>query len=294
MTGAEIPVAKAIAAAGAVVGKVVAEDADERKALAAMAKDSPAMVAASEAYARRVAVKQALLLKLYQPLAKLAGISREYFASDFGGDMAAKLANVREEDLTTPRASVVVPVMQGLGYSLDEPSLKDLYLNLLASASSQPTADLAHPAFADVIKQLSPDEARLLTQVLATSSHTIVQISRSRVGQVGSNVVLEHLLQIENGEIATQLSNRSVRVWVENWVRLGLIRVAYDEHFTREGAYDWAEARGEFLAFTAIAEEGQTYECDQGTLRRAPFGERFAEAVGCRNDDKVDVLRGDA
>ena len=66
--------------------------------------------------------------------------------------------------------------MQGLSYTFDEPDLKDLYLNLLTTATDDRRTDDAHPAFADVIKQLTPSEARLLNEILGQAAVTIARV----------------------------------------------------------------------------------------------------------------------
>jgi hypothetical protein len=155
MTGGEIvPVARAAQS----IAQHALTEGDDKKQLQELARESPNMKAAAESYARRVAVKQSVLLKLYQPLAKFLGVSRNYFDTQFHSDMADKVANIPDEHLTTPAASVAIPAMQGLSYSVEEPDLKEMYLDLLATATDQRVKDNAHPSFAEIIKQLSPAE----------------------------------------------------------------------------------------------------------------------------------------
>ncbi len=89
-----------VVAMAATAGKKLLSDGDDKKQLQKLAADSPGMKAAAATYGRRVAVKQAFLLRLFQPLARLVGVSREYFDTDFATDMAKKLADISDEDLT--------------------------------------------------------------------------------------------------------------------------------------------------------------------------------------------------
>jgi hypothetical protein len=106
----------------------------------------------------------------------LAGVPRDYFDTEFRDDMADRLADVPEQELVTPRSSVAGPTILGLGFSLDEPQLKAMYLNLLATASDKRVQDSAHPSFAEVIKQLSAAEAEALAAVLQIGVLPIVEI----------------------------------------------------------------------------------------------------------------------
>ena len=54
-----------------------------------------------------------------------------------------------------------------------------MYLNLLATAMDKDTVERAHPAFAEVIRQLTPDEARILPVLVA--ERTIPQVTPGTV-----------------------------------------------------------------------------------------------------------------
>ncbi len=54
------------------------------------------------------------------------------------------------------------PVLEGLRYTEEGSLTAELFLNLLARAIDRDRVDEAHPAFASIIAQLSPDEALVL------------------------------------------------------------------------------------------------------------------------------------
>jgi hypothetical protein len=178
MTGGEI--AAFGKAAEAVAKKALAEDEKTKDVLLRVAEDTPELKAAARTMAARVAVKEQIKLKLYQPLARLFGISSSYFEHTFQQDMAVKMNDVPLEHIITPSPSVAIPAMQSLSYTFEEPSLKDLYLNLLATASDDRWAHQAHPAFAEIIKLLAPDEARLLKSVLVRRQTPIARVKDQR------------------------------------------------------------------------------------------------------------------
>jgi hypothetical protein len=169
VSGAELPAAKALAG----VAKEALNDADEKQQLLELAKDSPTMQLAAETLARRIAVKQAIILKLYRPLAAVLGVSRAYFDDEFATDLADHVSEIPDEHLTTPPPSIALPAMQGLAFSLEEPDLKEMYLKLLAAASDDRRPYDAHPSFAQIIRELSSDEAKLLQWCLSRGQHPI-------------------------------------------------------------------------------------------------------------------------
>jgi len=69
---------------------------------------------------------------------------------------------VPEDNLITAHPQLVGPVFEGLKYQEQNSLLAELFLNLLARAIDRERANEAHPAFATIISQLSPDEAQII------------------------------------------------------------------------------------------------------------------------------------
>lgn len=76
--------------------------------------------------------------------------------------LAEKLRHVPHDQIVQPRMTIAGPTVEQLRFAAEEPSLRELYANLLATSMDAGTAKEAHPAFVDIIRQLAPDEARLL------------------------------------------------------------------------------------------------------------------------------------
>ncbi|WP_167762101.1 DUF4393 domain-containing protein [Blastococcus sp. CT_GayMR20] len=278
MTGGEIvPVA---AQAAASVAKKAVDDKDDKSALQGLATESPNMKAAAESYARRVAIKQAVLLKVYQPLARFLGLSREYFDTGFHEDMAKKVTGIPDEHLVTPSPSVAIPAMQGLGYSFEEPDLKEMYLSLLATATDDRVSSNAHPSFAEVIRQLSPGEATLLLETLRAKLLPAVRVSRKSPEGEGGVIAFNYLLPLHLSETNEPKEESSLPVWIDNWIRLGLIEVDYMRSFVDEGRYSWVHERPEFLLLIESDPRGREgFDIERGVLRTTDFGSRFLAAV---------------
>ena len=79
--------------------------------------------------------------------------------------LAQKLKNVPKDRLTTPSPMIAGPALEALKYAGHNPTLRELDANLLATSIDAKTAHEAHPAFVEIIRQLTPDEARILKYV---------------------------------------------------------------------------------------------------------------------------------
>lgn len=74
-----------------------------------------------------------------------------------------KLDDVPVENITPPPVHIAAPALQAACYAADCDELHDMFATLLASAMNVEKQPLVHPAFIEVIKQLSPLEARILS-----------------------------------------------------------------------------------------------------------------------------------
>lgn len=69
--------------------------------------------------------------------------------------------NIPEARYIPPPDSIFGRSMVGAGFA-DDPTIMELYANLVTSSMDIETAKYAHPAFIDIIQQISPDEAKIL------------------------------------------------------------------------------------------------------------------------------------
>lgn len=292
MTGGEIvPIVTSIAKSA---GGALEDDESVKQQLARMAESTPQMRGAAQDFATRTAIKQAILKKIYMKAAQWFRIGEEYFANDFATDFGERLDGIPEENLTEPKPNIAVPAMQALGYSLDEPELKNMYLNLLATATDNRVSDQAHPSFVEVIRQLTGEEARILNMIL--ERHTELPIARMIVNipSGGYLTVAQHVIDLRDLSSGTPALNPSVPVWIDNWIRLGLVSVDYMQHLVAPSRYEWVEQRPEYESARKQAEAWQSdssaspesgqFAADytKGLLAVTHFGKRFATAVGAR------------
>lgn len=69
---------------------------------------------------------------------------------------------VKEENLIEGHPQIVIPTLEGLSLTYENTLLSELFINLLSNSIDKTKQDLAHPAFPNIIRQLSHDEAVIL------------------------------------------------------------------------------------------------------------------------------------
>lgn len=207
--------------------------------------------------------------------------AREYFSGRFQQDIAEKAESIPPEHVVEPKASIAGPTLQGLAFTHEEPNLKEMYLNLLATAMDGRSSSLAHPAFVEIIKQLDSSDARFVKDILKSPfAIPIIQIHRQHKDNT-YNVMVNHLLALIDSVSGSQLEDPQMPAMIDNWIRLGLVEVAYDKHLKDPERYSWAEKRPEFVRLSQMAQSDETKIVFQkGIMQRTELGKRFAQAVG--------------
>lgn len=207
--------------------------------------------------------------------------ARAYFVEKFQQDLSAKTAEIPLEQIVEPKASIAGPALQGLAFTHEEPNLKEMYLSLLATAMDGRVAADAHPAFVEIIRQLSSEDAQLIRGALQSPAPlAIIEVRLTTVGQHGYQTLARHVLSLSNSTTKAPVENPQLPAMVDNWVRLGLIDVDYTTKLTDGTAYEWVDQRPEVVRLRQIYEnEKQKLEIAHGILERTAFGVQFARAV---------------
>jgi hypothetical protein len=145
-----------------------------------------------------------------------------------------RLAGVPPETLVTPRAEVVAGVVEGLQTRADVPELRAMFVELLAAAMQANTEERAHPAFAEIIRQLTPDEARLLRTL--TKSPSILATFKS--SERGNRELVDHRIRAAwrriHAAAETPSDLETFGRAVNNHERLGLLRYGARKFSSRE------------------------------------------------------------
>jgi hypothetical protein len=157
---------------------------------------------------------------------------------------------------------------------------------LLRAAASVDADDGAHPAYARILTELAPDEARILRLLAADGPQPTVDVRATSLLGSGPGVMGARLNMI--GAQAGARHRDRVPAYLNNLERLGLIR------FSREPiedsiAYQVIEAQPEVMAAIQRAPRARTI---QRSIVLTPFGEDFCEVCLPTDPDEIELLSG--
>lgn len=212
--------------------------------------------------------------------------ARQYFENKFKSDIETATAKIPTEDLIEPKISIAGPAIQGIAFAHEESNLREMFLNLLATSMDRKSAANAHPAFVEVIKQLSGEDASHL-QILCKVNfhHAIAEIRRKEKAPPHNYRVLHtHVMSWLNGENGEPKIVEKSTEMIDNWIRLGLVKVEYDTYISSPDAYAWVDSRPEMLeAKKSHASDTIDVDWQRGLLTFTQFGIQFGKAVGLTN-----------
>ena len=205
--------------------------------------------------------------------------------------VAEKLRNTPPSSITSPSPAVAGPALEALRYAGHETSLREMYANLLATSMDAATVSLAHPAFVDIIRQMAPDEARLVQYLSATRPYPLITVRAAHENAgAGGEIVLHHFSLL--GEEASCEHPSLTPSYLDNLRRLGIIEIPEFLKYTAPFAYD---SLVQHSTVQKCLEEINAKKGQKGLIERkgiavTRFGRQFIAAAVVDHADLREVM----
>ena len=197
--------------------------------------------------------------------------------------VAEKLRNVPIENIATPEPHVVVPALIALSYTAHQENLRELYANLLATSLDSRTCELAHPAFVDIIKNLSPDEARIMRLASTKAMFPVIEVRNVHTTTNHFSTIFHNFSSV--GKEAGCDHPAMTPAYLNNLCRLGLLDLPGQGSFgmptlTAPNTYEPLENDEEIIAQKKQVEsvEGHQIQFRRGMVLVTSFGRQFCQA----------------
>jgi hypothetical protein len=188
--------------------------------------------------------------------------SWEKIESWIEAEMEARLRAIPLEQIQSPAPEVAVPLLGAVAYTTAE-VLRTMYANLLATAMNSQSAQMAHPAFAEIVRQMSPIDARVFA---------ILCESRGRHFSSGA----------ELAALCGAIARQALEVALSNIIRLGLIENVWSGRDSFTGAAEVDYLPGGSIVITSDSDPSQPHSGKGGDVERilnlTPWGDQFASS----------------
>ncbi|MFE5430265.1 DUF4393 domain-containing protein [Peribacillus simplex] len=159
---------------------------------------------------------------------------RKVAFNKFIEELEHKVSSVPEENIVEPPLHLIGPTIDAAKYYFESDVLRSMFSNLIAASIDVNSVSKAHPSFVEIIKQLSPLDAKNMEVFKSRSINPIVNyifILKDGKGEVNylTNVFME-----SQGVFDIDLNAASL----SNLTRLGLVNIDFDRELTDESRYD--------------------------------------------------------
>ena len=183
-----------------------------------------------------------------------------------------KASKIPEEKLTEPESYVAIPAIQQLSYCYDSEELREMYANLLVSSMNTDTKYQVHPSFVDIIKQLTPDEAKLLKKLSKKKVYPLIDVRMNF--PTGGYKEIVHNFTDDGEDVCDCPSN--IFAYLDNFERLKLIDIKNDEHLKSDDFYKPLENHPEIKKIMSESlPEGYKWQIKKGMFELTAFGREF-------------------
>jgi len=192
-----------------------------------------------------------------------------------------KMESVPEEDVCEVPPEVGVPIAEKISYVTNE-EISNMYIELLAKASQTKLANQAHPSFAGIINNLSPDEAILIKSIKTMPGIPFINVRLMFKGKNEWNELDPMKPGISCLNDLTYPSN--IHAYLSNLEGLGVIQIREDQWMVGENIYEPLEENAKQM-FAAIEKSSPDKELkiNKGKIDITPFGRMLMGA--CFNNN---------
>jgi len=152
---------------------------------------------------------------------------------------AENLALLPPEQISFDRPRVALQALNEAKFAINEDEIQRLFSNLISASLDKKTSGTAHPAYIEIIKQLQPDEARILRFIFNKEEHRrghAPTIDLIQQDSDGSNFTIKSTTPEVNliCEDADCENPENSVMYFSNLKRLGLIAPSSGTSFPKE------------------------------------------------------------
>ena len=149
-----------------------------------------------------------------------------------------KVKQIPEDKLVEPEPYVAIPAIQQISYCQNSEELRDLYANLLTASMNAEKKWQVHPSFVDLIKQLTPDEAKIIKSIPNFKNNFMpaidVKLTDKNASGTGHQIFITNFTTIGFNVIENK---ENICSYIDNLVRLKILEIPPTYHLTNESLY---------------------------------------------------------
>lgn len=190
------------------------------------------------------------------------------------------IEGIPSEDLTAPDEEIVGSILEAVRFKTNNEEISDLFAALLASAMNTKEKDIVHPAYIQIINEISSDEAKII-KYFATSPnldvYPMLNLNAGIKGEIGASSYLKHFSDL--GFVAGCAQPTLIPTYVDNLCRLKLFDVPFGTSITNKERYVPLKEHALLKPWLdKIIQSNRDPRLEETVLQLSPFGSGFIKA----------------
>jgi hypothetical protein len=200
-------------------------------------------------------------------------------------EVGKRLESVPEGDRQVPDPRIAGPAIDAMKYTAETPKLADMFAELLVSSMDRSRSHLTHPSFVEILKQMTPDEAKILEFLSTNDQYPGLEL-RVKTGEAGWKPSHRFWSLIPT-KVNLQYPAKIVSC-LDNLERLKLILIPDGHRIADDAEYDSLLNRKEILDRKKKEEsQGNTLQTVYRLVMLTSFGREFiAVCIQGRSPDQ--------
>lgn len=197
--------------------------------------------------------------------------------------LTEKVEQIPLEQIQEPKMSILGPALEASKFYIEEEEIREMFASLLASSFDSAKNPLLHHSFVEIIKQLSPLDARNLVRIVQYGRFPVAQYKLT-INDNGHSRPLKQLVFIPAINSYDLQKEQDVFDYdknatsINNLVRLGLIDINFNIFLTDDSEYELLSNNPFIEALRQIHESDTDYpkvDIAKGIIDVAAFGRDF-------------------
>lgn len=213
---------------------------------------------------------------VFNPISQMADkkrIENELNINHYRNTLGKMLLDIPEENLQDPPLSIVGPALEASKYYIEEEELRKMFAKVIASSMDNRIADSVHHSFVEIIKQLSPRDAKNILEFKGKDNSPIVNYAARKITGESYEMIRPLVFSPLGSYIIEERDFSSV----SNLIRLGLLNFTFERYlYNCDFYYKFYRDNPLFHEINdSINKEDSNLEVNNGALSITTLGKEF-------------------
>lgn len=147
-------------------------------------------------------------------------------------ELEEKINQIPEEHYEDPSIQVTAQALENSKYCVSEEELRKMFVNLIGNSMDNRTSPFVHPSFPEMIKQMTPIEAQLISSFKNNKAQPIANFV-VKLPKYQTRMLENYEFIMDDGSYSF-----SYKSAISSLERLGLLSVTFQKHLIDDSLYD--------------------------------------------------------